>query len=204
MKRELAKTWSSRWAEARVPGAHAGEQGGHGALADPAGGRAILVIMIPEIAHRRVAIADVRRVRRRQHAFGGPGLAADHEVVAVQIELLEREGHEREVGLVVAIGAGQLLDEGGAYIGGADRRRNRLGHIDMREDIGLREQPQQLLQHALPAPHRHQPVMDDRHARRTAPIVRHRHRVIQHDNSLYRICRRRPRPGASSGFEASC
>ena len=65
---------------------------------------AVVVEHIPDIAHRRVAIADVDRVSGGDYALGWSGFAADDEVIAPQIDLFEGERHEGEVMLITAPG----------------------------------------------------------------------------------------------------
>ena len=43
-----------------------------------------------------MAVAYMASACRKDHAFGRPGLVADHEIVAAEIEAFQSHGHERE------------------------------------------------------------------------------------------------------------
>ncbi len=56
----------------------------------------ILHLQVPSIPHGRVAIADMELIRAGYDAFGDGVTIADYDIVTRQIELLDREGHERQ------------------------------------------------------------------------------------------------------------
>ena len=69
------------------------------------------MIHVPDIAHRRVAVTHVNGMRRRNDPFRRSGLTADHQVIACQIELLESQRHEREIGFIQAARARERIDK---------------------------------------------------------------------------------------------
>ncbi len=73
----------------------------------------IFVLHVPGVADGRVAVADMGLIRAGEDAFGDGVAAGDDEVVAGHVELLDGDGHEREVSAVFCAGAGEALDEGG-------------------------------------------------------------------------------------------
>ncbi len=79
----------------------------------------------PEKTRRRVAVADVHRVRAGDHAFGKRRNRRNHDVEFGQIIEFGRERHEREVPLVVAASKWQMRDEGLANVGVFERRKPR-------------------------------------------------------------------------------
>lgn len=58
--------------------------------------------LVPGVAGRGVHITDVQLVRARDHPFGHQMAAADHQGMAGQVELLDRQGQQRQVLLDVA------------------------------------------------------------------------------------------------------
>lgn len=86
-----------------VPQAQVVKKGGHEKSFDSAGTGHVVVIHVPNVTHGRMAIADVQRFRGSQHAFGWAGFAGNNEIVAAKIELLQCQGHERQIVLVPAL-----------------------------------------------------------------------------------------------------
>src|SRR3984893_18557717 len=46
-------------------------------------------IHVPYVSHRRVAIADVASLWRRDHSLRGPRFGADHQIIFAEIKLLQ-------------------------------------------------------------------------------------------------------------------
>ena len=145
----------------RVPGTDVVGGGQHQRALQQAGRAAVLVEHVPDVAHGRVAVADVDGAGRRDHALGRPGFAADDQVVAAQVELLQRHRHQRQVVLVELRREGQPADEALDHPPAADQRAHRLGLVDVDEEVGLRIHPEQGFHDLLPAAHADEPVMDD-------------------------------------------
>lgn len=60
------------------------------------------MIHIPDVPHGGVAITDVQCLWGSQHAFGWTGFAGNDEIISPQIELLQGEGHKRQIVFVPA------------------------------------------------------------------------------------------------------
>ena len=118
----------------------------------------VLWIQFPQVAHGCVAVADVAGVGGNQNTLGRPRLAADHQIVSAQIELLERQRHQREQRAVVPPQGVEkrCLDAVAAQFAA------RAGWVVKQgEDVGFGKHPAECLKHSLAAPAIQQPVMDD-------------------------------------------
>ena len=106
------------FARGAVPAAQAGER----AADDPAPNAAVeadlpqvLVLQVPRVAHRRVAVADVQLLARRAHALGHRVRTGDHEIVGGHVEVLDRAREKRQVAAKPRLREGQALDERRPY-----------------------------------------------------------------------------------------
>ena len=101
-------------------------------------------------------------IRSGEHSLGHGIGAGDDQLVAGEIELLDGEGHERQIVPVPVPGAGEPLDERGSR-GPAPQEVPLLlrDEVDQAEEIGLGIQNEQLLQHPLGAGVGHQPIVDN-------------------------------------------
>ena len=117
------------------------EQRAHEQARHRSGGIQIVLIEIPEIAHGRMAVADVRRVGPGDDSLGGPGLAGDDEIIAAQIQLFQRKRHQGKVFLVMPHASRKLLNKCRMNRVGRNGFGERLGAYDMRVDIRLRKNP---------------------------------------------------------------
>src|ERR1700723_3788110 len=96
----------------------------------------ILMLQIPGIAHRRVAIADMQLVGPGDNAFCDRMTVGDNEVVSRQIELLNRNLHQREKIPVYARDEDELLQEAGLKCLAQELvTKPALGEIDQAENI---------------------------------------------------------------------
>src|SRR5262245_26085282 len=77
-----------------VPSANVMTERRHQKPPQPARPAAVVMKHVPDVAHWRVAIADVNCVGWGNDPFGWSRFAAYNEVIAAQIELLERERHQ--------------------------------------------------------------------------------------------------------------
>ena len=116
-------------------------------------------IQVPDVTHGRVAVTDVPCGRRRQNTLGGARFAADHQIVAAQIELLERHRQERQQ---MAVVPPQRIEERRSDVVAPDFGADRARIVKQREDIGIRQKPAEGLQHLLAASPVQQPIMYDR------------------------------------------
>ena len=114
-------------------------------------------VEIPDIAHGRVAVADVAGGGGREDALGGAGFAADDEIVTREIELLEREWHYWEQR---AIPAAKRVEERGADAMGADHGTDAGGIVEESEDIGIGEQAAEGFEDGFAAAMIEEPVVD--------------------------------------------
>ena len=162
---------------ARIPNTHVvQDELGEGALEAVVEARfaQVLVREVPCIADGAVHIGDVELVRPGQDAFGDAVGAADNEVVARDVELLDGERHEGQVAAVVLLGAGELLEEARMRLLVFDETALSLGQeVDEGEDVGVREDVQDLLDDALGAGVDDEPVTDDSyfHESTSFPVV---------------------------------
>src|SRR3989304_2839577 len=117
---------------------------------------------IRHVAHRRMAVADVKGARGRDSAFGGTVGARQNEVESREVEGFDRPGKEREVPPIVPLGRGQLLEEGGPERMGLDAGAGRARHVKQCEDRRLGVELQKKLEHLFTAPQPGEPVVDDR------------------------------------------
>ena len=91
-------------------------------------------------ASARGSSRGAARARSRTTDLAAQWLVADHQVAAVEVELLDR-GRERAAGSggSSAPAPRQALDERRADPAALDRRRDRARHVDQREEVGARE-----------------------------------------------------------------
>ena len=143
--------------EAPQPG---DERSGEGA---PQAAAEIGVGLVPHVAHGREAVADVDGAGRRAHALRDGVVGREHEVAGRQAQPLDREGKQRQQLAVVAGGARQAREGARGDAQGLDAGRARAGHVDQREELRVREQAGELVEHALAAAQPRQPVVDQDH-----------------------------------------
>ena len=135
----------------------------HQELGDKSGALPIVVDHIPNVTHRRMAIADMHGAGRWNDTFGWPGLAANDQIVAAQIDLLERDRHQWKISLVMAASEGKRIDESRADLVPPDRFGDRLRIINMGENIGFWKEFAKTFEYFFASPHRDQPIMDNSH-----------------------------------------
>ena len=156
---------------APIPAPERGGDGGHGRAHRPARARAeVLVVEIPDVAHRREAVAHVQRARGHGDRLGHRVARGQHEVVAAEIEAADGGGKQRQVPAVPGRRAGQPLDERGDDAAPLDDGGDGARHVDQREEVGLGEQLAEHLETALAAAHSREPVVDQRHSHGVDPI----------------------------------
>ena len=123
---------------------------------------AVLVVHVPDIAGRGMAIADMGRRHRGKHALGATGTGGNHHVIPGQVQRLESLGHERQIFLVPLGGTGELLHIGRDDMVVLETFRHMLSVIDQREHRCLGPDCQPILDDPLSPSVRRQPIMHNR------------------------------------------
>jgi hypothetical protein len=98
-------------------------------------------------------------------SFCGAMARADHQIVAIEIELFDGGGEQRQAMTVKPARAWNVLKEGSARPQPLDRWRDAAWNMEEREEICVWVCLAQDLEHFLAAAHPGQPVVDKRHAR---------------------------------------
>ena len=107
-------------------------------------------------------IGDVPLAGAGDGAFGHGMAGAEHHIIALQVELLDRDGHQLEVVAEALFRQGQALDKAGARGAAMQEMALRLGQeIAEHEEIRRGEGEQHLFQHAFAAGIAVEPFMDD-------------------------------------------
>lgn len=137
----------------RIPDAHVVQnQLGDGTLEAVVEARLaqVLVREVPGVAYRAVHIGDVDLVWARQDALGDAVGARDDEVVVGDVELLDGNRHEGQIAAVVLLGTGELLNEACMGLFVLDKAALVFGQeVDEREQVGIWEDIENLLDNAL-------------------------------------------------------
>ena len=123
--------------------------------------RKVVVELVPRVAHRRVAVAEVRHARGRARSLRDAVRRGDHEVETGKVEGLDGARKEREELTVAAAREGQAVQEGRADRVALDPGGDRSRHVKEREDGGVRDEREDLLEDLLAAAHAVQPVVND-------------------------------------------
>jgi hypothetical protein len=96
---------------------------------------------------------------------------ADDDVVAVEVELLDREREDRQVAAIVAAGQRQPLHQRRDDPVPFDGWRNGAAAMEQGVDVGVGIELAEPLEHLLAAPHPRQPVVNQRDPRHSAAGV---------------------------------
>ena len=173
-KLELAMKRSTWAADATSPRAQHRHRQRHDHAGEPPAVGTVGMVLIPQVAHRRMAIADVHGIWMRDDALRRAGLAGDHEIVAGEVQLLERGRHQGKILLIELGGERQLADVGRGDLVAVDQRARLLRDVDVREDVGLRVEQAEFFQDLFAATHADEPIVDDRNAHRhsSSPLSR--------------------------------
>ena len=122
--------------------------------------------LVPGIAHRGVAVADVGRAAAPDHRFDGAVAAADDQVVTVEIERLDRERIEQQVMPIPAPGPRQPLHPRGPDGVPFDDRRHRTLYADEGEDRRIGVKKADFLEDLFSPAHAGKPIVNDSDAGR--------------------------------------
>lgn len=150
---------------ARIPDAHVvQDELGDGPLEAvvKTGLAQVLVREVPGVAYRAVHIGDVNLVWPRQDTLGDAMRTRDDEVVVGDVELLDCNRHEWQIAAVVLLGSRELLDKTRMGLFVLDETALVFGQeIDEREQVGIREDVENLLDDALGSSVDDEPVTDN-------------------------------------------
>lgn len=122
----------------------------------------VLVREVPGVAYRAVHIRDVDLVWARQDALGDAVGARDDEVVVGDVELLDGNRHEGQIAAVMLLCPWELLDEACMGLFVLDEAALVFGQeVDEREQVGIGEDVENLLDDALGSSVDDEPVTDN-------------------------------------------
>lgn len=150
---------------ARIPDAHVvQDELGDGPLEAvvKTGLAQVLVREVPSVAYRAVHVGDVELVWARQDALGDAVGARDDEVIVGDVELLDGNRHEGQIAAVMLLCPWELLDEACMGLFVLDEAALVFGQeVDEREQVGIREDVENLLDDALGSGVDDEPVTDN-------------------------------------------
>lgn len=127
-----------------------------------AGFTQILMREIPGIADRAVHIGDMDLIWAGQDALGDAVRARNDEVIVGDVELLDGNRHEGQIAAIVLFGAGEFLDEARMGLLILDEITLTVGQeVNEREQVGIREDVQDLFDDALGTGIDDEPVTDN-------------------------------------------
>jgi hypothetical protein len=92
---------------------------------------------------------------------------AEDQVIAVEVELLDGGGEERQVVPIEPARKRQILDQRRPHPAAFDDRVRRAGDADQRKKVSVREHLAKRQQCAFAAPHSGQPVVNQRDLHRS-------------------------------------
>ena len=123
----------------------------------------LLALEVPGVAHRRVAVAEVRHARGNPNGLRTRVAARDHEVGVGRGHRLPSERHQRQEPLVMPRRAGNPLQERCARVG---QEWDRSAVEQGRQDRGAGKGASHRLDDSLRAPSLDDPLLSDGHAHR--------------------------------------
>lgn len=122
----------------------------------------VLVREVPGVADWAVHVGDVDLVWPRQDALGDAMRARDDEVVVGDVELLDGNRHEGQIAAVMLLCPWELLNEARMGLFVLDEAALVFGQeVDEREQVGIREDVENLLDDALGPGIDDEPVTDN-------------------------------------------
>src|SRR5262249_54869070 len=130
--------------------------------------------------HRRMAVADMHRVWCRYDPLGRPRLATDDNVELTKIKVFQRQWHQWKIISEMALREGQLRDKRRADWPASDLFRDPVRIDEMREDLAIRKNVDEILDDFLATTHRDKPVVNDCYSHRLAVLQLKRQRTISH------------------------
>lgn len=117
--------------------------------------------LIPDVAQRRMAVADVSRIRGRDNPLRGTGFARHDEVVRIDIQDLKRKRHQCEIDLVSALREGQPGDECRSELATAESAEQDFRPDHMGEKVRVRENLSHCLEHNFAASLADEPIVNE-------------------------------------------
>ena len=156
---------------AAIPIAHSGKQSISEFRFDPALAIAeVLAALVPGIAHRREAVADVGHAGRGDGPLGDAVAEAEDEIDIAEA-MAGRHRHERQEVAVVARPAGQGVQPAGADAESLDRGRDGPAPVQQCAEFGVRPADGRRFEALLPAAHPGQPVVHQGEAGRSHAVT---------------------------------
>jgi hypothetical protein len=120
-------------------------------------------LLIPDVAHRGVAVADVAPLRSPAGPLGDAVAGREDEPVTGQGKALDREWEERQIPAVAGIETGRALQEAGVDRVALDLGIDRARKVEQRVDRRARNEARDLAQDVLAPALTGQPVVNERH-----------------------------------------
>ena len=128
----------------------------------------VVVVAVPHVAHRRVAVAQVERARPGADPLGDAVGAGDDEVETPKVEALRGRGEQRQVAPIVSLDAREVLDEGRADVPRLELRRHRPADVEQGVDGRLGKEACEGEEDLLPSAHSREPVVNECDLQRVA------------------------------------
>ena len=123
--------------------------------------RKVGLLLVPDVAHRSVAVAEMVGIGACDGPFGDTMAGADDQIVGVQVEGFDGAWKERQVAAVLLPGRGGVLEEARQHRMGFDFRTDTALEVEKGENWRLGSHVEQLLEYPLTATHAGQPVVDE-------------------------------------------
>ena len=161
--------WVTRSRGLAIKGAHIGRDGAEDGAAkrpQPAGLPQVGLLKLPEVARRRMAIADVRNVRDRREPLDDAGVRAEEEIGSgIHAQIADGQREERQEGFVPARPLREALEK--RFVDGvrADQFAQVRAVRDQCIDGRAGKEQAELLEHFFAAAHPDEPVMRQGDAR---------------------------------------
>ncbi|OPZ70387.1 MAG: hypothetical protein BWY83_01667 [bacterium ADurb.Bin478] len=133
--------------------------------------RKVLGVLVPDIAHGRVAIAEVKRIGPRNDSFGHAMAGGEDQIVGAQVKPLHRCGKQRKITAVAGFDAGQLLYERGDDGPAFDRRGDRSRKVHQGVNIRIGHKTAQGFENLFSPSHAGQPIMNQCDGHRVHPFI---------------------------------
>src|SRR5262245_9091888 len=120
------------------------------------------MLHVPGVSDRRVTVAKVTLVRTCENPFCERIATRDDQIVGREVELLDRQGHDRKIRPIARLRARQLLNKGGRDRFVLEKtallRWNRVDHA---ENVRLRKDQEELFEDAFGAAVKRKPIVHD-------------------------------------------
>jgi hypothetical protein len=122
--------------------------------------REIVVMHVPDISHRRVAVGDMEAAGHGKNSLGHAMTGAENQIVAAEIESFNGGREEREIISIIGRNLRQSLNKGGLDPHSFNHPGQTVLDIKERIEVGLRIELTEHFKNPLASSHPGQPVMD--------------------------------------------